>query len=936
MTLLRKPFLILVILTGFCLHGFSQTTFYYAGTGDLATITNWGTNTDGTGTTPTDFTSNDQIFEIRNTTSVSLTSDWTVSGTGSLVVLGNSGQAAVTLTHSDAVDFNATIDIAAASSGSNTLMLQQTDANTPTLGTLNSGSTVHYNRAGAQTVQQVTYGNLSISNSGSKTAAGALSINSGLIIGLGATLDMSTHALSSFTTLNGNGLIQTQNTSSTPLPTGRTWGAVDVEYNSTSAQTVVNGTYIDLTIGSSGTKTIGSGNVSVSGTFQNNGEFSIASNTLSVSGTFSGSGTITGSSTSNLTIGGAGSNATVNFTQTSSSTRSLNTFSMNRANGVTLGNVLELIGNATLSGGTLTTNGNLTLISTASATGRILALTGGATVSGDVTMQRFIPGGAGKRRYRYICPAVSVSGNYNLDQFIDDISITGSGTGYDQVQVSSSAFIYDEALSGGQNVGFTAPATTTTNIETGKGICVFVRGPRGQTDEFLSSTVPNNVTLDITGSINSGTISPGITYTNTGAPSDDGWNLVGNPYPCPISWTAAGWTRTNIDASMYVYNTNTGTYGVHNGTFGTNGVTAIIPSGQAFFIKANAASPVITFTETVKSSGNPFNLFRTNEEEANTIRIIFYKDSISSDEAVIHLSANSSGNYSEGEDALKLRNNVMNIFTKSDDQKNLAINSTLLSQQDDTIALAVTGQANNNYELRFNDLTYLDAGLTVYLKDDFTHDFIPILSGSTYPFAITSDPLSNSESRFTLIISQSAPLPIHLINFKAKENEKKVLLSWSSMEDHAKEYIIEKSKDAKNFELLDAVKASNSKHFSDYSIIDQEPYQGITYYKLSGYDANGFIFSRIISVSFLPNDEDHFSIYPNPAKDNICIKNIYHLNDESILQIIDASGRIVESEKINSGISVYSKNIKHLNAGVYLMQIIHSSGKINSFKINKN
>lgn len=74
----------------------SQTNYYYKGSGALSTTTNWGQNTDGTGTAPTNFTTNNQIFNIRNTSSVSLTTAWTVSGTSSQVVVENG----VTLTTS--------------------------------------------------------------------------------------------------------------------------------------------------------------------------------------------------------------------------------------------------------------------------------------------------------------------------------------------------------------------------------------------------------------------------------------------------------------------------------------------------------------------------------------------------------------------------------------------------------------------------------------------------------------------------------------------------------------------------------------------------------------------------------------------------------------------------------------------------------------------
>jgi hypothetical protein len=247
-------------------NAFGQTTYYYDGSGNLNDRTNWGPNTNGTGTDPANFTANNQIFQIRNTTSVSMGNNWTVSGTNSKIVIGDASVAAITVTHSGG-DWNATVDIAAASSGSNTLVLAQTDANTPTLGTLNSASTVQFTRNGTQTVQAKTYGNLLIGGtSGTKTAADAFTVNGTLTINTSRILNMGTFALSGTLTPAGTGTLQTANTSSTPIPADEVWTGA-VTYNSASGQTIVSGTYPTLTA-SGGARTFSSsGTIIISGTF---------------------------------------------------------------------------------------------------------------------------------------------------------------------------------------------------------------------------------------------------------------------------------------------------------------------------------------------------------------------------------------------------------------------------------------------------------------------------------------------------------------------------------------------------------------------------------------------------------------------------------------------------------------------------------------------
>ena len=102
--------------------------YYYVGSGALDVTTNWGTSTNGTGSNPSDFISAGQIFNIVNTTSVETTPAlWTVSGTGSKIVLGNS-TAAITLTLVSGSQITGIMDITAPSSGHHKIIYKNTNA----------------------------------------------------------------------------------------------------------------------------------------------------------------------------------------------------------------------------------------------------------------------------------------------------------------------------------------------------------------------------------------------------------------------------------------------------------------------------------------------------------------------------------------------------------------------------------------------------------------------------------------------------------------------------------------------------------------------------------------------------------------------------------------------------------------------------------------
>lgn len=86
-----------------------------------------------------------------------------------------------------------------------------------------------------------------------------LTVNTALVTDATAVLDMQTYVLSgTLTTLTNNGKVKTScltSTSATPITTGKTWTGT-VEYAASGDQTIVAGTYNNLTVSGSGNKSL--------------------------------------------------------------------------------------------------------------------------------------------------------------------------------------------------------------------------------------------------------------------------------------------------------------------------------------------------------------------------------------------------------------------------------------------------------------------------------------------------------------------------------------------------------------------------------------------------------------------------------------------------------------------------------------------------------
>ena len=147
-------------------------SFYYNGSGNLEDVTSWGTNTDGTGPNPVNFTSDYQTFYIQQG-NPGLGGNWTVTGNNSKVVLGD-GANAITLNIPGNASINAVVDVL------NNATLNNSNAVNPAFGVLYTGSTIGFTGAVSQTVPAATYSNLIINNAATVTVTGGSIINNQL------------------------------------------------------------------------------------------------------------------------------------------------------------------------------------------------------------------------------------------------------------------------------------------------------------------------------------------------------------------------------------------------------------------------------------------------------------------------------------------------------------------------------------------------------------------------------------------------------------------------------------------------------------------------------------------------------------------------------------------------------------------------------------
>jgi hypothetical protein len=358
-----------------------------------------------------------------------------------------------------------------------------------------------------------------------------------------------------------------------------------------------------------------------------------------------------------------------------------------------------------LSNGTLNSNGNITLLSTVTQTALIDG-SGTGQVTGNVTMQRYLPSGFG---YKYFSSPFQGA---TVNEFGNEVNLLAAFPliyKYDETRVSSGWVAYTNSA------GVLNPL-------------------HGYAVNFGTSGTP--ITADLTGVVNNNSLSR--TMYNNNNLYTKGFNLAGNPYPSPIDWNAlAGWTKTNIDNSLYYFKASvtdqyTGTYSTYINGFSSDGVASnIIPSMQAFFIHVTDGTWPVTGTLAMNNNVRINNFSQQFFKSANSysgsfLRLTAHFGDIpdSSDPMVIYFDEKAMAEFDSGLDALKLMNTdplVPNLYAVSFDGHNLSINALPVTEDSLLVVpLGLKTARTGSIIFRIKDTGDLPAGTQIYLYDDLT------------------------------------------------------------------------------------------------------------------------------------------------------------------------------------------------------------------------
>jgi hypothetical protein len=152
-------------------------------------------------------------------------------------------------------------------------------------------------------------------------------------------------------------------------------------------------------------------------------------------------------------------------------------------------------------------------------------------------------------------------------------------------------------------------------------------------------------------------------------------------------------------------------------------------------------------------------------------------------------------------------------------------------------------------------------------------------------------------------LEQRGPLPVELVSFKAINEDRAVGLEWTTASEVTNDYFtVERSKDGNLFEVIGTVQgAGNSSWMIDYYMMDNEPLEGVSYYRLKQTDFDGdHEYSEMIPVyCSLHSSSTSISVFPNPTTTNEINLIVDYASEELQLEIVNVSGKIVLEQTLH-------------------------------------
>jgi hypothetical protein len=233
-----------------------------------------------------------------------------------------------------------------------------------------------------------------------------------------------------------------------------------------------------------------------------------------------------------------------------------------------------------------------------------------------------------------------------------------------------------------------------------------------------------------------------LSYTPDAPGYLEGWNLVGNPYPCGINPELFS-VPVGMNAFAYVWDGAAGNYTTLS--IGSNTNPGIIASLQGFFVRTNSATNSLTLANAAKTHSGAFLKNASVVPEMLKLKI---NGNGYSDAAFVRFCGMATPDFDQEFDAYKMAgiDEAPQLYSILPGEK-ATVNSLPSIQNNSEVALGLKVGVEATYTLNISGIESFDAAAPLFLEDLKTNSTRDLRQNAVYTF--TSAP-GDAEHRFNL------------------------------------------------------------------------------------------------------------------------------------------------------------------------------------------
>ncbi len=177
-----------------------------------------------------------------------------------------------------------------------------------------------------------------------------------------------------------------------------------------------------------------------------------------------------------------------------------------------------------------------------------------------------------------------------------------------------------------------------------------------------------------------------------------------------------------------------------------------------------------------------------------------------------------------------------------------------------------------------------------------------------------------------------AVLPVELLTFTGSCNNGYADLAWETASEINNDYfLLQNSSDASNWiDVATITGAGNSNSLTGYQYTDNNPFNGINYYRLKQVDYDGeFVYSETIIIN-CNSEITNICLYPNPASGYLSFSfKTPHKSRLGIVMVNSLGQQVWQSSyDIDNGDSIINTDVSSLSDGMYLVKVVTIDGDV--------